>query len=261
MKLIDIHNHCTYGIDDGAETLRECEECLLQAYQDGIGTIVATPHLIPYEHKKTEIDTMKSRMEEVKRIAENIGIHYYFGSEMLLNGSYMEMLEDHRLQTLADSDYILVEFDVMKKLGTSYEVEDRLYEIIIAGYKPLVAHAERYFREKADIARVRQWVEMGCLIQVNRTSILGLHSRNTKNNAMALLNEGLVHVVASDAHSSEGSRTAVLSDAYEFVSKKYGGETAKILFVRNPEHIIRNEMCENITKKTKRNWFGKGAGK
>lgn len=252
MNLIDIHNHCCWGIDDGIINEKDCRVCLKQASEDKIRKIVATPHHIPGIHNKNDIEIMNQRMCEVQEIAKEMNVQLYFGSEVLLNQEYYEMIENHLFHTLADSHYILVEFDVRKEIGNEFEVEDRLYELCLLGYKPIIAHVERYFHEKINIERVKKWIEMGCYIQVNRTSLLNLHGKVNKANAMILLNEGLIHIIASDAHRIEGNRVCRLQDVYDFVKEYSSEENAKILLSVNPERVISNQELICITEKKKR---------
>ena len=93
------------------------------------------------------------------------------------------MIENEWFYPLANSNYVLCEFNVREKLQDSTQVEDRLYELIIRGYTPIVAHVERYFHTKIDLSRVQDWIDMGCNIQVNRTSLLGDHGRTIQKNA------------------------------------------------------------------------------
>lgn len=259
MDLFDIHNHCTYGIDDGIATLEECKESLKEAYQDGIRSIIGTPHFIPRQTTMTNKNEIDQRMDEVCKLAKEAGITYYKGSEIFLNDSYLEMFQEKCFYPLGDSNYVLVEFNLRYDLGDTSEVEDRLYEILVQGYCPIIAHAERYLNSK-EINRVSKWIEMGCYIQINRTSLFGYHGKSAKKNAIELLNKGYVHFIASDAHQAKGSRNAVLSDAYDYITKHYSEETAKILMNKNPMHVIHGEKLEkiNIKHKKKFDFFRRG---
>ena len=257
---IDTHTHITWGIDDGIQTLNECIEVLHQCEEDGIERVIATPHFIPGRHDKKTVLKMVNRMQEVQNLCEQHGIKYYPGSEVFLNRDYLDMIDAKLFFTLANSRYLLCEFNVRENIGTMNRVEDRLYELCIRHYTPIVAHVERYFHEGIDIDRVRSWIQMGCKVQVNRTSIMGLHGKVIQKNAMELLENEIVHVVATDTHRTNGSRIAKLSDAYDIIQKRFGEENAQILTYYNPLHIIENEKLEDMKEvvKKKHLFFRKG---
>lgn len=245
MKFIDIHNHVTYGIDDGIQTKKDCKILLQNAKKDGIIAIIATPHFIP-GFDKNKIDTMIERMNEVQEISSKLGIKYYPGSELFLNGNFLDMLEKRCFFTLANSGYLLCEFDVRQNIRGKDKVEDRLNELIMQGYTPLIAHVERYFHEGIDLKRVACWIDMGCYIQVNRTSILGLHGKTIQKNAKVLLENGMVHVVATDAHRVNGSRIACLSDVYKELKDLVGQNNADLLVYENPLRVIKNIILKDM---------------
>ena len=133
--------------------------------------------------------------------------------------------------------------------------EDYLYELKVRGYRPIIAHVERYFPKGIDLDRVQSWIELGCYIQVNRTSLLGTHGDVCRKNAEKLLKEGMVHVLATDTHRSEGHRIAKLSDVYSLIEKEYGKANAILLLQENPKHIIQNETLEEMKVIKKRSIF------
>lgn len=80
-----------------------------------------------------------------------------------------------------------------------------------------------------------------------------------KKNAYQLFKNGMVHIVASDAHRAKGHRICRLSDAYQWIQKNVGQEAADLVLHTNPEHILKNEPLENMTKpeSTRRFWKGR----
>ena len=100
--------------------------------------------------------------------------------KLFLNHDYIQAIDHQLLIPIENTSYLLVEFDVRKELGKEYEVEDYLYEIEIKGYKPIIAHAERYFPHGIDLQRIEQWIDNGYVIQVNASSLLGVHGKTVK---------------------------------------------------------------------------------
>lgn len=255
MSFIDTHNHIAWDIDDGMPTKEDAVISFVNAKKDDISTIISTPHFVPGSQTKEDVDRINQRIEELKELANDFDIKVYSGSEVFLNHEYLDMVDNKLFNTLAGSNYILTEFDVRRNMQNNDYAEDYLYELTVRGYKPIIAHAERYFPKGIDLERIQSWIEMGCYIQVNRTSILGTHGEICKKNAHKLLKSGLVHLIASDAHRSDGHRITKLSDVYSIIEHDYGKENADILIKINPQHIISNEELEDIQIEKKKSLF------
>lgn len=247
MELIDIHNHIAWNVDDGIKTKKAAQETLLRAKEDGIRRIVATPHIIPGRQSYDDFLNIKKRISEVQVIAEQQGITIYPGSEVMLNDAYLDWLDKGWFYTLANSRYVLCEFDVGKDIALNEKAEDQLYEISIRGLVPVIAHIERYFHSGVDMDRVRQWMQNRYVLQMNRTSLLGMHGKQIQRNAKKLLKAGLIHVIASDAHHVDRGRISRLSDVYHIVEKKMGQTAAELLFYTNPLHLLHDEDVERLS--------------
>lgn len=255
--LIDTHSHVAWDIDDGMENEENAILALESANRDGISAIIATPHFVPGILDKDMYLSMNRRIQELRLLAKGYDISIYQGCELFLNHEYLDVLDAGFVNTLADTNYLLVEFDVRKNMKHNDDAEDMLYEIMVRDKVPVIAHVERYFHDGIDIERVKEWISMGCYIQVNRTSILGHHGYTAMKNAEQLIRSGLVHVVASDAHRCSGNRTCLLSDVYQVISDDYGKGIADLLCVQNPQHILHNEELEAIPTIEKRSLFKK----
>lgn len=244
MHYIDTHNHFAWDIDDGMPNIDDAKVALANAKLDGVNTIIATPHFVPGNFTKEDHQEINNRIDKLRKLAETYEIDIYTGSEVFLNSSYLDMIDNGLFNTLADSSYILVEFDVRRDIKNNHEVEDILYELTVRELNPIIAHAERYFHTGIDLKRVQSWIDMGCYIQVNRTSILGMHGDICEKNAYKLMHNGLAQMVASDAHRSTGNRICKMSDVYQVLVDKYGQDNAILLCYDNPAHIIQNEELE-----------------
>lgn len=255
MNMIDIHNHTAWAIDDGMPSKEDALKALVNAKKDGIDRIISTPHFVPGLHNDDEIKEINDRILELKEFAASVEIEVYSGSEVFLNHEYLDMIDNKLFNTLANSRYILVEFDVRRNMDNNDYAEDYLYELIVRGYRPVIAHVERYFPKGIDVERVQSWIEMGCYVQLNRTSILGSHGEICKKNAEKLLRQGMAHSIASDAHRAEGRRITKLSDVYELIKNEYGQDNASLLLRENPAHIIHDEELESMQVMRKKSLF------
>lgn len=249
MQFIDVHGHYAWNIDDGIRSKEEAEEALQIARENGIIGIVATPHIMPGIHTQEDIKKIRQRIYELRVLAHQYQIGVFEGCELFLNDEYLDALKHHLFIPFENTQYLMVEFDVRKKIGTEYEVEERLYELQLQGYKPIIAHVERYFPDGINLKRVRDWVESGCVIQVNASSLLEVHGKTIKNNALQLIDHGLAHVVATDTHRSQGKRIPRMRQTFNVLSKKYDYRTVKQLLYKNPIHLLKNEEVEVISRK------------
>lgn len=251
MEFVDIHGHYAWGIDDGIRDLDEARAALQNASKIGVKVIAATPHVISGTHFEKDIQYFKERINELKGEANKVGIEVHQGSELFLNHDAPNAIRNGYFIPYENTKYALCEFDVRRDIPDDEdEVEEYLYALKSHGYTPVVAHVERYFKSKIDIDRVSDWVDMGYIIQVNASSLIGTHGSTVLKNAEALIENNLAMLIASDTHKSEGRRSPnTLVDAYEFVSKKYGEDIAHILLYDNPLHILKNESIERIQTK------------
>lgn len=249
MQFIDIHGHYAWDIDDGMPSKEDAIQALQLAVDNHISTIVATPHIVPGSHTQKDIEDIQKRIHDLKVLAKDFHIQIYSGCELFLNHDCVHSIHNQLFIPFENTSYVLVEFDVRKELGDEYEVEDYLYELEVAGYTPIIAHVERYFKKNIDIERIQSFIDSGYIIQVNSSSLLGIHGRTVQNNAYRLIDTGLAHVIASDTHRSEGKRIPNLSTCFDLLSKKYDYHILKTLMYDNPYHILHNESIEHISIK------------
>ena len=249
MEFIDIHGHYAWDIDDGMPNQQDALKALRIAKQNNISTLVATPHVVPGAYTVQDINDIKKRIQQLKKLALNAQITVYEGCEFFLNHDYLSALQNNLFIPIENTQYLLVEFDVRKELGGEEEVEDFLYEIEMKGYTPIIAHAERYFKQGADLKRIKDFIANGYVIQMNGSSLLGVHGKTVQKNAFDILDHGLVHIIATDTHRCEGKRIPCMKIVYDKLSKVYDDQTLKILMHENPLHIINNENITPIQNK------------
>lgn len=235
---IDIHSHILPGLDDGPQDFDTSIQMLRQASADGIRQIILTPHNKPLGHNAglsmmgALIDEMKKRMKE-----EGIAIKLYRGNELYYRNSLAEEIMEGKALTLARSNYVLTEFDPMDDYDY---IKYGVYNLIAEGYHPVLAHAERYSRMNDNTDRIEDLVEMGCYIQVNAGSVMGVSGLGSRGFTRKLLKKRLVHFVATDAHNTKKRRPR-LKKCAAFIAGRYGRDYARELFCENPMHVIRNE--------------------
>ena len=250
----DIHSHVAWDIDDGIPSKADALAVLEQAAADNITTIASTPHMIP---GTTDLDVIGARQQELKDLARRQGIMIRSGAELFMNRASIRAIASGFVRPYEGTRYQLCEYDVRRDLHDIDFYQDPLYELEMKHLVPVIAHVERYFPEGLDEDIVEEWREAGYVIQVNRTSLLGLHGKMAQKNAWKLVDQGLADVVATDTHRAEGSRITRLSDVYEEIARRNSEEVADLLLVENPARILRDKPVVEVpaTKRKKRFLF------
>ncbi len=239
---IDLHSHIAWDVDDGIKTKEDAIKALEQAIEDGIMGICSTPHVICGKTDTNAFQNILLRQQELMEIAKGMGVYIYSGAEMFMNIDFLDSLDNGIFQTLNESRYMLVEFDLSRDIHYISYIDEYLDELFCRGFIPIIAHVERFFPTGLDLEMVENWLEMGCLLQTNRTSLMGFQGKVIQRNAHHLVKNKMIHLVASDTHRTVGNRIEKLSDAYQVVIKLTDTEYADQLFLRNPLIILDDEV-------------------
>lgn len=235
---IDIHSHILPGIDDGSQDFDTSIQMLKQASTEGIIQIILTPHNKPGRHN-AGFSIIESLLAELRRRMEDegIAIKLHGGSELYYRNGLAEEIMEGKALTLAGSDYVLMEFNPMEDYDY---IRYGVYSLMAEGYRPILAHVERYSKIVGEASRVEDLIEMGCYIQVNAGSVMGAFGLRTRFFTRRLLKERLVHFMATDAHDTK-KRGSHIRECASFIAKKYGEDYARELLYENPMHVIQNE--------------------
>jgi len=230
MGYIDIHCHLLPGVDDGSSDMDETLSMLHIAAENGISDMIFTPH---YKQGRvgTPREAIGSLLQEVRKAAreEGIGIRIYPGTEIYYNSALEEKLESGWLATMNDTEYVLVEFSPFE---TFPYIRNAMDDIFSLGYRPILAHVERYQCMLSSVDNVRVLHHMGCQIQVNAGSVAGDYGFKVKHFLKKLLKEQLVHYVGTDAHNCD-SRKPAMEKCAETIRKICNPEYADQLLFEN----------------------------
>lgn len=239
---IDMHSHILPGVDDGSDSLETSLKMLRMADEDGISQIILTPHNKPW-HRNTDHAEMKAKVDQLqdRLYQEGLAIRLHIGSELYYRNGLIEELEQGQAETLANSQYVLVEFDPS---ADYVYVRNGVYTLLTGGYYPIVAHVERYKNVCCKINRIGELIDMGGFMQVNAGSIMGKYGISMKRLTNKLLKQGLIHFVATDAHDLE-QRIPCLSQCAKYIGRKYGESSKRRLFYDHPMCVLHNEYIRN----------------
>jgi protein-tyrosine phosphatase len=196
--VIDLHSHILPGIDDGPATLEESLEIARRAAEDGVRVIAATPHV--RDDYPTRPETMERLVAEVRAAiqAEGIPIDVRPGAEVAIDWLGRLSADDLGRFGLGGSPhYVLVEFPYA---GWPLSLHEWVFRLVTSGITPVIAHPERNADVQADPEELRPLVDAGALVQVTAASMDGRIGRSSRAAAAALVERGLAHLLASDAH-------------------------------------------------------------
>ena len=212
--MIDIHTHILPQVDDGSDSIDTSLYLLNQEIKEGINKVILTPH-----QNKQNLDKkgLIEKYNEFKEKVKDLPIELYLGSEVYYYSGLKEDLKDGKILTLMDSKYFLVEFSTR----IEYNIKDILYDFTVLGFKPIIAHIERYdYLSKEDYEEISKYA----LIQVNASSFF---NKNYKKICMYLLKNNLIDFIASDCH--DRFRDVSFTKTIKLIKKKNKELYEKIL--------------------------------
>lgn len=228
MIYTDIHIHALYGVDDGAKTQEHMQKMIEASYLDGVRAVCFTPHFHPGYFGDTGKMVDEAFVSAQKYAREHYPqMRLFLGNELRYSKDCISWIDSGECRTLNKTDVVLVDF-LFSEPGRN--IVQGLYRILNAGYRPLLAHVERYEnlkkREVVELSRNGVWM------QCNADSIVGENGFLMKWRANTFLREHLIDFVSSDAHGTT-KRPPGLSDAYSIIEKKYGGKYARAICYKN----------------------------
>ncbi len=201
----DMHSHFIPGIDDGAKTIED-SITLLRAMKDmGYRTIITTPHvMIDYYPNTTE--TIQNGLKQVQEALKEreIDISIKAAAEYYIDEYFVSLLDKQEPLLTVHQNEVLVEFSMLYETPILHDV---LFRMIASGYKPIIAHPERYLFFHRDINLYRDLKEKGCLLQLNMLSISGYYGQNIKMIADQLMQRGMYDYCGSDMHHEKHANT------------------------------------------------------
>lgn len=247
--LTDLHCHILPGIDDGAKDADMAGALLLSEKQQGVSQIMFTPHYYANEiSPEGFVERRGTALERMKDTIGRLGLKVSLGAEVRMQEEIVGM--DLRPLRMGDTPYLLLEFPFLS--GTYPLWSERIVDQLLdQGIQPLFAHIDRYDYFMNDTERLSHFRERGCIFQVNADSVI---SRRRSPKIYELMRGGYVHVLGSDAHSTE-KRPANLKSALTQVEAKMGRGMAGFL-TDNADAVFRGEALDPLRKPPRKKLFG-----
>lgn len=249
--MYDFHSHYIYGVDDGAETIEDSLQMLKEASEAGIRHMIATPHYIKGS-MDTEASVNRERFDQIQKAVKEQGIEIdlYIANEVYLDIDTVEDLQTGRCLSIAKTDYVLIELPFNSEI---LDLENWIFSLTYKGYKPILAHPERYMFVQKDIERIGKLIEIGVLCQLNLSSLNGRYGKGIQKTAEKLLEKQYIHFVGSDVHYPNSSALAIEKPLKKI--KKLCPSHYHQIIKGNGEKVIKNQVIEPFDKvKKKRKW-------
>lgn len=244
--MIDLHTHILPGVDDGAGDLDEAVEMCRRSYEDGCRTLVATPHLRQESYWNDDRRLLEERFETLcTEVAQRLGddLQLLLGGEIALHAASLDEIAElpgGELLPMAGTRYLLLEFDWR---GLGPDPLELLHEVTVAGFRPIVAHPERYAWLMRDRPLVKAMVDQGALIQLTAMSVVGDLGAMPRDASEWLIDAGLAHILSSDTHDPSLRRPG-LSDARDYVASRWGEPLARAMVEDHPRAVLEDRPID-----------------
>jgi protein-tyrosine phosphatase len=195
----DMHSHLIPGIDDGASDM-ETSMIMIRGMMDlGYKKLITTPHVQWEMYKNThEIIRAGEALVKQKLVQTGLKVEFVAAAEYFMDDHFDELLkEDVPLLTIK-SNLVLVEFSFIRQ---PIDLKDKLFQLQIKGYQPIIAHPERYLYYGAHKNWYDELKEMGCLFQLNMLSLCGFYGKKQEELANYLIKKKYINLVGTDLHN------------------------------------------------------------
>jgi tyrosine-protein phosphatase YwqE len=194
---VDIHSHLLPGIDDGAKDPENSLNLINSLKSYGFTQFITTPHVLTGVWNNTRQGIQETERSALSYLsAQGATMPFKAAAEYLMDDTFMKLYKGEPLLTLKD-EYVLVE---MSYLNPPLQLYDIIFELQIAGYKPVLAHPERYVFYHQKFDEYYRLKKAGCLFQINLLSVTGYYGEPVLKAAQKLLDNNLIDFTGSDAH-------------------------------------------------------------
>ena len=234
--MIDVHCHIIPNIDDGSKDEEQSLNQLLAMDSGGISHAFLTSHFFRghYVYSREEYDAKLNNLQQKVQEA-GAKIKLLPGFEVYLQPNSLEDIQKFNL-CMGDSNYVLIESDLN---GLPEDFYNNIFPLLRAGYKPILAHAERYVSIMKSISSAKKLVERNVYIQVNSGSLMGQYGTKVQDTAWRLVKYGLAHMLGSDDHVRGSYRSYF--DALEVIEERIDAHTAHLLSELHPRKVLENK--------------------
>lgn len=238
-QYVDIHCHCLAGVDDGPTTKAEALALCRGLVEDGISTVIATPHQLGQFSGCNEAAQIREAVlclnEELK--SNDIALTVMPGGDVRVDERICQLLVADKILTLADGGrYILLELPQ----EVFIDIAPLLVELASLGVQAIISHPERHFAFAKHPQILLKWLKHSAHLQITAGSLLGEFGSAAQRAGWHFLSLGWASFVATDSHNLDGRRPC-MKTVFKHISIKLGEATARRVCVENPLRVLRNQ--------------------
>lgn len=238
-RCVDVHSHCLPGIDDGPATLPEAIELCRELIEDGVTSVVATPHQLgAYDglNLATEVQLAVDQLT-TELIRLGLPLEIAAAGDVRIDERLCDLMSQGIVTTVnGNGAHLLLELP-FECLVDPTEVLDSLAKL---GVQTILTHPERYRYLDGRMDLIERWVGQGAVMQITSGSLLGEFGRTAARMAWEMIELDLVDLVASDAHGCE-NRPPRMTSAIEILADRAGMDLARRLCGDNPQQVWLGE--------------------
>lgn len=195
---VDMHSHILPGIDDGSPDVDTSLFLIKGLYDLGIRTCIATPHIIGDLYRNND-ETIEAALHKIQKacVAAALPMQIRAAAEYMLDDYFMELLQQQKPLRTLHGNLLLTELPYTSNL---VNLEEMLFNIITGGYRPVLAHPERYFYFHRNVEDYKRLKDLGFILQVNLLSLTGYYGKDVARAAKYILENGLAGMAGTDLH-------------------------------------------------------------
>jgi tyrosine-protein phosphatase YwqE len=196
----DMHSHLIPGIDDGAQTLEDSLALIRALHTLGFRKLITTPHIMS-DHYRNNPEIILGGLQKVREALakENLDIILEAAAEYYIDEVFVRKLEEEELLTFG-SKYLLFEVSF---INYPENIREIIFQMQLKGYKPILAHPERYPFWARKFSEYESFRDAGVLLQINANSIAGYYGLEAKKTAEKLIDMKMVDLIGTDLHKTE----------------------------------------------------------
>ncbi len=201
----DMHSHLLPGLDDGVPTMEEALEVIEAMSRLGYRRLITTPHVM-WERYPNTTEAIRDKVNEVQQAVKKAGIPVaiHAAAEYFMDDHFGELIREDDLLTLDSERHILVEISFMHP---PLALQQYLFDLQTQGYKPILAHPERYPYYHFKLEEYQALKSAGCKFQINILSITGHYGPDVQQAAQLLLKHKMVDFLGTDVHRMRHAQT------------------------------------------------------
>jgi len=238
-QYVDVHCHCLPGLDDGPSTISEAVALCQALSDDGISTVIATPHQLGRFDGSYSATKIRQTVADLNQTLseQRIPLTVLSGADVRVDERIPQLLESDKILTLADrGKYILLELPHT----VFVDIYPLIKELVALKVTPIISHPERHDIMARRPQTIFRWIESSARLQVTAASLLGRFGSQAETVAWQILKSGWVSLVATDAHNLN-SRRPLMRETFRLISTTLNEDIARLVCIENPSRVAKGQ--------------------